>query len=466
MILSPFWTVERSGMGKRCILGALLALIVLAGSGQAALEPDQPDMGCTVFYATDGQVALGGNNEDFVNPFTKVWFIPADEGQYGRVYFGYENYIWSGGMNDQGLFFDAMAVDQPVRVPRDGKPVYPGTLADKAMAECATTDCVLGLFEQYHTYDTWYHQFLFGDATGTSAIIEPLTALRNEGGYQVGTNFYQSMTPEHQRTCPRYRAAMRLFEGAGTLSVDLFREILDATHVEGQSVTLYSNVYDLTNRVVYLYFYHDYENVVVLDLEEELSKGARSVDLPSLFPPNEVAERWAAPVVARLQEGRQRRPTADVGASTLEKYMGRYEVPEEMGVPYPFFGVMFDGDTLVLQVKTDKAWYPLTPQSETSFYHLSVHDDFSVTFVPEASGGISHMLYEQGGQTYVLNRLAQAETQPGVVPSVDNPAAPQPQMGQTGASPGVASRFTPALALIALGGIMACTGLLRRRGLS
>jgi hypothetical protein len=449
-------------MGKSCILGALIVLIALAGSGQAALEPERPDMGCTVFYATDGQVALGGNNEDFVNPFTKVWFIPAEEGQYGRIYFGYDSFIWSGGMNDQGLFFDAMAVDQPVHVPRDDKPVYQGTLADKAMAECATTDCVLGLFEQYHTHDTWYHQFLFGDATGKSAIIEPLTVLRNEGGYQAGTNFYQSMTPENERSCPRYRAAVRLLEGADALSVDLFREVLDATHVEGQSVTLYSNVYDLTNRVVYVYYFHDYENGVVLDLEDELRKGARSVDLASLFPANEAAERWAAPVLARLEEERERRPKADVAPSALEAYVGRYEVPEEMGVSYPFFGVVLDGDTLVLQVKTDKAWYPLTPQSETSFYHLSVHDDFTVTFVPDASGGISHMLYEQGGQTYNLERMAQAETQPAAALPSDSPTAPQPEMGQTGASRGVASRFAPALALIALGGLMAWTGLHRR----
>jgi len=453
-------------MEKRYLLGGLIALVLLVGSGQGVVEAQPPDTGCTVFYATDGQVALGGNNEDFVNPFTKIWFIPAAEGQYGRIYFGYDNFIWSGGMNDQGLFFDAMSVDQPVQVPRDGKPSYPGTLPDKAMAECATTDCVLRLFEQYHTYDTWYHQFLFGDATGKSAIIEPLAVLRNEGGYQVGTNFYQSMTPENARTCPRYRAAVRLLEGTDAPTVDLFREVLDATHTESNSPTLYSNVYDLTNRLVYVYYFHDYENVVVLDLEKELSKGARSIDLPSLFPPNEAAERWAAPVVERLQQERARRPGADVAGAVLEAYVGRYEVPDEMGMPYPFFGVVLDGDTLVLQVKTDKAWYPLTPQSESSFYHLSLHDDFTVTFVPEAAGGISHLLYESGGRTYQLNRMAQAETQPAAVPPADNRTAPQPLMGQAGERPRAGLRIAPALMLVALGGMTVGMGLRRRRALN
>ncbi len=437
-------------------MSALLTLLALAGWGQvppeadclSGLAPQQPDMGCTVFYATDGEVALGGNNEDYCIPFTKVWFIPAEDGRYGRVYFGYENYIWSGGMNDQGLFFDAMAIDQPVLVPRDGKPVYEGTLADKAMAECATTDCVVALFEEYHTYDTWYHQFLFGDAQGTSAIIEPLAVLRNEGGYQVGTNFYQSTTPENQRTCPRYRAATRMLDGAEAVTVDLFREILDATHVEGDCPTLYSNVYDLTNRRVYLYYYHDYENVVVLDLEAELARGVRTLDLPALFPPNEQAERWAAPAVERLGQERALRPAAHVDPAVLEAYVGRYEVPGEMGLPYPFFGVALDGDTLLFQLKTDKGWYPLTPQSETSFYHLSFNDDFSIEFVPDASRGISHMVYTQPGRTYTLNRIREI------------------QIGETGARVGAASRLALALALAVLGGMLAWAGARRRRALS
>ena len=32
------------------------------------------------------------------------------------------------------------------------------------------------------------------------------------------------------------------------------------------------NIYDLTNRIVYVYYFHDYDNAVVLDLEEELAK--------------------------------------------------------------------------------------------------------------------------------------------------------------------------------------------------
>ena len=47
--------------------------------------------------------------------------------------------------------------------------------------------------------------------------------------------------------------------------------ILDATHRNTLGArTLYSNIYDLKNAVVYLYYLHDFDNQVVIDLNEEL----------------------------------------------------------------------------------------------------------------------------------------------------------------------------------------------------
>ncbi|UCE05051.1 MAG: acyl-CoA--6-aminopenicillanic acid acyl-transferase, partial [bacterium] len=47
-----------------------------------------PSFACTVFYASDGEMTLAGNNEDYINPLTKVWFEPAENGKYGSVFFG------------------------------------------------------------------------------------------------------------------------------------------------------------------------------------------------------------------------------------------------------------------------------------------------------------------------------------------------------------------------------------------
>src|SRR5690349_21529785 len=86
----------------------LLPALLLSPAQAAPAQPPLP--GCTVFYAADGQTALGGNNEDFNNPHTLAWFIPASPGRFGRVYFGYDDYIPQGGLNDQGVFFDGLAL--------------------------------------------------------------------------------------------------------------------------------------------------------------------------------------------------------------------------------------------------------------------------------------------------------------------------------------------------------------------
>ena len=72
-----------------------------------AMVPTNPfSYACTGFMMTDGKVVLVGNNEDYKVPYTRVWFVPAEKEQYGRIYFGYDNWSPQGGMNDQGLFFD------------------------------------------------------------------------------------------------------------------------------------------------------------------------------------------------------------------------------------------------------------------------------------------------------------------------------------------------------------------------
>ena len=79
----------------------------LAYTGQSA-QVTQPGQGCTVFYAASSDLAIAGNNEDSFSPLTGAWFIPASDGRYGRVYFGYDDLSPQGGLNDQGLFFDGL----------------------------------------------------------------------------------------------------------------------------------------------------------------------------------------------------------------------------------------------------------------------------------------------------------------------------------------------------------------------
>jgi hypothetical protein len=390
----------------------------------------EPNMGCTVFYASDGGIALGGNNEDYSNPSTMAWFVPPEGEKYGRVYFGYEGFLWGGGMNDQGLFFDALAIDQPMDVPSAGKPLYDGSLPDKALSDCSTVDCVVALFSQYHTNDTWYHQFMFGDAFGNSVIVEPNQFITPGENYQVATNFYQSQTYIPTcNTCTRYLKVTGMLAGASEYTVDLFRDILAAASFEGAFPTLYSNIYDLKTRTIYLYNFHDFDHVVVWQLDEELAKGAQSYRLADLFPENQAYIQFAKPELDQLESLRAAYPEFQGDPGLYGAFVGDYAVPPEMGLPYPYFSIAIKWDSLILKIKPDKAWLPLVPLTETSFYHVSSFAHIEVNFLPDADGQVNQFEYIENGSVYTLSRMM-GEASPPLTPTPTKPV-PSPSVTST-----------------------------------
>lgn len=246
---------------------------------------------CTIIYASDDKMALAGTNEDWNKPFGNIWFLPAEKGKFGRVYFGWRIKgvpYPQGGMNDKGLFFDGATAARVV-VPSDSnKMAYEGNLILKAMEECSTVEEVLKLYDRYDASGTWGGLYLIGDRFGHSAIIEPQTIVRKRERYQIATNFYPSKTKPENITDTRYRIAARLFEKNENISVELFRRILNATHYEEYSgymtATLYSYICDLKKGEIYIYYFHNFEDVVKINLQEELKKGERFRSILSLFP--------------------------------------------------------------------------------------------------------------------------------------------------------------------------------------
>ena len=115
--------------------------------------------------------------------------------------------------------------------------------------------------------------------------------VRKSDHYQIVTNFYQSKVPEnkrpcewYRRSCQKYKIAESMIKEIDTPTIAGFRDILDATHRETTfATTLYSNIYDLKEGVVHLYYLHDFENEVMFDLKEELKKGRHYYILPNLF---------------------------------------------------------------------------------------------------------------------------------------------------------------------------------------
>lgn len=292
-----------------------------------------PRQSCTIIYASDGNIALAGNNEDWTSPFGTIWFIPAEQGKNGRVYFGWKSHgriIVQGGMNDQGLFWDG-ATAEHVEVPSDSsKPRYYTDLIFKATEECSTVEDVLKLFDRYDKGGTWNGHYLIGDRFGNSAIIEPLTVIRKTSNHQIITNFLQSKIKPENIKDSRYRLAENIFKQQDSLSVNLFRKILNAVHWEEYSgsmtVTLYSYICDLKKGDVYVYHFHNFEDVVKINLQEELKKGEHFQSIISHFSYETFASKRynAQRIVGLIQERAQENGLGgDEGAFALFREIKR-----------------------------------------------------------------------------------------------------------------------------------------------
>jgi penicillin V acylase-like amidase (Ntn superfamily) len=375
---------------------AVLSVIAVSVWAEAAAA-------CTAFHAAQGDIVLAGNNEDFFNPRTKVWFIPPQEGQYGRVYFGFDNFVPQGGMNEKGLFWDGFAT-APRKVTRSAdKPRYLGNLNDKVMAECATVEEVLAVFDKHNLDNMEGHQLMFGDAQGDSVIIEGDAIVRKQGRFQVVTNFRQSLTPAGQETCERYKTAVRMLEHSDEVSIPVFRRVLMAVHQEADSPTLYSNIYDLQRQVVYLYHFHNFENVVVLDLAEELKKGKRELDLPALFPPTVAAEDFARRKLRQLEEQRNVKRATDVDPGIYTQYVGQYQLS---GGPLPglIVTVLRQGDGLYMEAPGVMR-FELIPESTTTFFYASVDSFVKATFTQDDQGKITRFEGQVNESKVSGNRL-------------------------------------------------------------
>lgn len=244
---------------------------------------------CTMFRLTVSGKTLIGNNEDFSLPYTRLWVEPASNDLYGVLFFGFNNNYPQGGMNEKGLVFDGFSTSEfPIKNTK-GKKQFNGNIIEAAMRSCATVEEVKAFVLQYDLSRFVRAQLMFADAQGHSIILEGDEIIHSTAPYQITTNFYQSrITDKNEITCRRYKTAERLLSGNPEPTIEFCSTVLDSVHADGYwGGTQYSNVYDPAHGVVYLYLFHNFNECVKIDLQEELAKGSHITVLADLFKEKE-----------------------------------------------------------------------------------------------------------------------------------------------------------------------------------
>lgn len=376
----------------------------------AVLALTTPANPCSAFVVTgDGRV-LFANNEDYLDPDTYAWFVPAKDGRHGAMYLGYSNGFPQGGMNDAGLAFDGFATDPHPMTQQDGKEAYASNtslLAD-VMETCATVDEVVAFFERIDLRPILTHAMLFyADASGAAVIVEGDEIIRKTGDVQAITNFYQSECEDPMKACPRYAAAMKVLEKREKNTPELCKDALSAAAQRGRSVaTLYSNVFDLEARTARLYLFHDYEHPVELELDEELAKGARTLELPELFPRNADFERFVENGKKSVEQQIRERKGPKPSKSALQALEGDYDLAVN-GKTHRIT-LRRDGDDLMAESAIysrmgGKCRYHSA--SDTEYFFLSKNDEQTLRFRLGEDGRATGFMLEQNDVGYEAVRV-------------------------------------------------------------
>ncbi len=290
---------------KRILLITILQLCCLSLFSQK-----QTPSGCSVItISKDGSVFFGGN-DDFINPDQWYFVEKGDSSKFGVIWVGKPDDPQQG-VNEKGLAYDANGLPRfevnphTERIPVKGE--YYHNYLMQIMHECSTVTEVIEWVNKHQRFPYMHDQMHFADKTGDAVIIsagkdgEMVFTRKTPGdGFLVSTNFNVA-NPANAYTYPcwRYDKANdllgQLIKREGSLNFNDITNVMDAVHQEFASWTIETLVADLVNGVIYLYFFYQYDNPVIINVKDELANPREAGPLSKLFPEDvqqEAANRY------------------------------------------------------------------------------------------------------------------------------------------------------------------------------
>ena len=279
----------------------LLALLLIATFPTwFVLEVTKPHS-CTIFTAIQGETVLFGDNWDWHDGDLVIGFYPPSAKGYGSVHFGYkkgDGQSYSRVVNDQGLAWAINSVPKGKLNPHPEKP-YSQTennFFSMISKQASTVEDAIRIAQNFDFGDELGGQIHIADANGDAVVIGPgrdgeiaFTRKPAGEGYLLSTNFNLAI-PEKGPVDFRWDTATSMLDSLNesqTLTPEFAGEILKAVHLKTLTThTLHSNVIDLKNGDIYIYYMSQYDEAVKLNIDDELAKGQRVIETRSLFPDN------------------------------------------------------------------------------------------------------------------------------------------------------------------------------------
>ena len=282
-----------------------------------------------MFKITKHGKTMVGNNEDYYNPNTRIWFEQGNEDNYGALYVGFDNFWPQGGMNEVGLVFDGFAMPYLAINDIAGKKEFPDDFTKFILKTCSTVEEVKSEFNKIDLTGYERALLLYVDKTGKYLIVEGDSLIIGNDQCYVQSNFYPSCTKNLDNVdIPFYQKGRKLLNEKQETSLSFCASVMDTMHQDWGEIggTLYTSIYNLNEGSVYLYYYRDYKNVIKFNLKEELNKGNHIINIPELFTENIEGNKCltkynlAAKPIALLNNDRLRNDSAEFSSIIAELY--------------------------------------------------------------------------------------------------------------------------------------------------
>lgn len=233
---------------------------------------------CTVFVLTNGKQTHFFNNEDFINPKTRLWFVPKGKGHYGCAYVGFDDGEAQGGLNTKGLAFEWVTVEtdsyttDPSYVPEKKLTRLEVNTSQWMLERCKTVGDAIKFYQTYREPAFARSTLVIVDKTGASVII----------GSKNGKIYFD--TSHKSRSFGFGEATFqKLHQGQGMVDQTEGAKILKQCVAPGNGGTKYSNSYDLkTGEIIFYNFSNENENTHI-NLVDELKKGEHYYETSQIF---------------------------------------------------------------------------------------------------------------------------------------------------------------------------------------
>lgn len=260
---------------------------------------------CTAFTTTQGGRTYVGNNEDARSINPQVRFEQGRNGGYGGIYFGHFNghpirtMTDQLGMNEAGLVYDGLRIQyKDVPAAAGLKRLDLLELMPLVMRSCATVQEAAAFLRAYDLSVAPHALIFLADKHGGYLLVENDTIIEgHDPWYAVGNWRMGSCSNPDSIPIPRLQAGRALLSTGQGGSLEEARAALERMTVCRKKMgegTLFSTLFDPGAGEAHLYFYHDLNEGVTFNLQAELAKGDRTVEMASLFGPRPEFERLKA----------------------------------------------------------------------------------------------------------------------------------------------------------------------------